>query len=289
VSASSKALTAPTSNMDRQSFLPGTAAKYNGVRTSLAEWFGTPLGRYVLAWELSQYDHATEDVFGFRAAQVGLPEFDMLRQNRIPFRFTVALEPGAQVAADPIQLPFDSQSLDLLALPHALETHNEPHRMLREVERVLRPEGQVVISGFNTLSLWRLRQALWRLGERFSGKRTPAPWDASFIGLFKLRDWLRLLGLELDGGRFGCYAPPFENARWIERCRFLEATGDRWWPIAGAVYVVRAVKRVHGMRLVTPAWRRERARRRALAAIPQRNGQTTRAYAERHPESDAGR
>jgi SAM-dependent methyltransferase len=289
VSASSKALTAPTSNMDRQSFLPGTAAKYNGVRTSLADWFGTPLGRYVLDWELAQYDHATEDVFGFRAAQVGLPEFDMLRQNRIPFRFTVALEPGAQVAADPIQLPFDSQSLDLLALPHALETHNEPHRMLREVERVLRPEGQVVISGFNTLSLWRLRQALWRLRERFSGQRTPAPWDASFIGLFKLRDWLRLLGLELDGGRFGCYAPPFANARWIERCRFLEATGDRWWPIAGAVYVVRAVKRVHGMRLVTPAWRRERARRRALAAIPQRNGQTTRAYAERHPESDAGR
>jgi SAM-dependent methyltransferase len=289
VSASLKALTAPTSNMDRQSFLPGTAAKYNGVRTSLADWFGTPLGRYVLDWELAQYDHATEDVFGFRAAQVGLPEFDMLRQNRIPFRFTVALEPGAQVAADPIQLPFDSQSLDLLALPHALETHNEPHRMLREVERVLRPEGQVVISGFNTLSLWRLRQALWRLRERFSGQRTPAPWDASFIGLFKLRDWLRLLGLELDGGRFGCYAPPFANARWIERCRFLEATGDRWWPIAGAVYVVRAVKRVHGMRLVTPAWRRERARRRALAALPQRNGQTTRAYAERHPESDAGR
>ena len=80
----------------------------NGARTSLAEWFGTPLGRYVLEWEQSQVDHATEDVFGFRAAQVGLPEFDMLRQNRIPFRFSVALEAGAQVAADPIQLPFDS-------------------------------------------------------------------------------------------------------------------------------------------------------------------------------------
>jgi hypothetical protein len=40
----------------------------------------------------------------------------------------------------------------------------------------------------------------------------------------------------------------------------------------GGVYVVRAVKRVHGMRIITPAWRKERARRRALAAIPQRNG-----------------
>jgi len=40
----------------------------------------------------------------------------------------------------------------------------------------------------------------------------------------------------------------------------------------GGVYVVRAVKRVHGMRIITPAWRQERARRRALATIPQRNG-----------------
>ncbi|MDX1375395.1 MAG: methyltransferase domain-containing protein [Burkholderiales bacterium] len=275
--------------MDRQSFLQGTATKYNGERSSLAAWLATPQGEYVLQWELAQFDLATDDVFGFRAAQVGLPEYDVLRQNRIPFRFCVALERGAQVAADPIQLPFDSQSLDLLALPHALETHNEPHRMLREVERVLRPEGQVVISGFNTLSLWRAQQALWRMRARFSGGPLAAPWDANFIGLFKLRDWLRLLGLELNGGRFGCYAPPFRNARWIERSRFVEPTGDRWWPVLGAVYVVRAVKRVHGMRLVTPAWRRERARRRAVAAIPQRNGQATRAYAERHRPHDGRR
>lgn len=274
--------------MDRQSFLSGTATKYNGERSSLAAWFATPQGDYVKQWELTQFDRATEDVFGFCAAQLGLPEVDVLRQNRIPFRFTVALEPGAQVAADPIELPFDSQSLDLLALPHALETHNQPHRMLREVERVLRPEGQVVISGFNTLSLWRAPQALGRLRARFAGIPRPAPWDADFIGLFKLRDWLQLLGLELNGGRFGCYAPAFQNARWIERCRFLEAMGDRWWPIVGAVYVVRAVKRVHGMRLVTPAWRRERARRRALAPVPQGNGQTTRAFADRYPSSDGG-
>jgi len=44
----------------------------------------------------------------------------------------------------------------------------------------------------------------------------------------------------------------------------------------GGVYVVRAVKRVHGMRIITPAWRLERARRRAVAAIPQRNGHPTR-------------
>jgi hypothetical protein len=57
----------------------------------------------------------------------------------------------------------------------------------------------------------------------------------------------------------------------------MEKAGARWWPIMGGVYVVRAVKRVHGMRVITPAWRQERARRRAVAAtIPQRNGHPTR-------------
>jgi len=68
----------------------------------------------------------------------------------------------------------------------------------------------------------------------------------------------------------------------------MEKAGDRWWPVLGSVYMLTAVKRVHGMRLVTPAWRRERARRRALAAIPQRHGQATRAYAERCRNPDAG-
>ena len=129
------------------------AAKYNGERESFSEWCTTPLGRYVLDWELAQFDNAVEDVFGYRALQVGLPEADVLRRNRIPYRFSVALEAGATVAADPLQLPVASQSLDLVALPHALESHLDPHQLLREAERVLRPEGQVVISGFNTASL----------------------------------------------------------------------------------------------------------------------------------------
>ena len=226
----------------------------------------SPTGRYVLDWELGQFDRATEDVFGFRACQVSLPEYDFLRQNRIPFRFSLALEPGAALAADPLQLPLDAQSLDLLLLPHVLETHTDPHLVLREADRVLRPEGQVVISGFNPLSLWRIRQL-------FGGRGHGAPWDARFIGLVALRDWLRLLGFELNGGVFGCYAPPLTRAQWYRRLSFVEAAGARWWPIAGAVYVVRAIKRVHGARLVTPAWRRERARRRALAPVAQRTGE----------------
>ncbi|HWA39100.1 MAG TPA: methyltransferase domain-containing protein [Burkholderiales bacterium] len=249
--------------MNRQSFVQNVASKYNGGRSSLSDWFSSPQGAYVLDWELPQFDSAVEDVFGLKAVQIGLPEVDFLRQNRIPWRFTLALEPGAAVAADPLQLPIETQSLDLVALPHVLEGHHNPHDVLREAERVLRPEGQVVISGFNTLSLWRLGQ--------IAHGRDGAPWDARFIGLMRLREWLRVLGFELNGGIFGCYAPPFRDKLWLDRFQFMEKAGARWWPIAGGMYVVRAIKRVHGMRVVTPAWRRERARRRALAAMPQRS------------------
>ena len=96
----------------------------------------------MLDWELAQFDSAVEDVFGFRAVQIGLPEVDFLRQNRIPFRFSLALEPGAALAADPLQLPLATQSVDLVVLPHVLECHDNPHEVLREAERVLMPEGQ---------------------------------------------------------------------------------------------------------------------------------------------------
>jgi SAM-dependent methyltransferase len=255
--------------MDRQSFVQNGAQKYNGGRSSLSGWFGTAQGTYVLDWELAQFDSAVEDVFGFRAVQVGLPEVDFLRQNRIPFRFSLALEPGAAVAADPLQLPLASQSVDLIILPHVLEFHDNPHDVLREAERVLMPEGHIVISGFNTASLWRLKQLV---SKRDAG----APWDAKFLGLLRLRDWLRVLGFELNGGKFGCYAPPFQQKKWLDRFAFMEKAGARWWPIAGGMYVVRAIKRVHATRIVTPAWRRERARRRALAALPQKsNGHIT--------------
>jgi SAM-dependent methyltransferase len=248
--------------MDRQSFVQNGALKYNGGRSSLFGWLSTPQGAYVLDWERGQFDSAVEDVFGFRAVQIGLPEVDFLRQNRIPYRFSLALEPGAGLAADPLQMPLASQSVDLVALPHVLEGHPNPHDVLRETERVLMPEGQVVISGFNPASLWRFR----------------LPGEAKAIGLLRLRDWLRVLGFELNGGKLGCYAPPFREKLWLDRFGFMEKAGARWWPIAGGVYVVRAIKRVHGTRVVTPAWRKERARRRALAAIPQKSHKESGTY-----------
>jgi SAM-dependent methyltransferase len=230
----------------------------------LAAWFESPKGAYVLDWERGQFDSAVEDVFGFKAVQVGLPSIDFLRANRIALRFTVGAEAGCAIVADPRHLPLASQSVDLVVLPHVLEFNHDPHQILREAERVLMPEGQIVIAGFNPLSLWGLKRWLGR-------KRDDYPWCGEFLGLLRLRDWLKLLGFELNGGRLGRYAPPFSQTKWLERFAFMEQAGDRWWPICGGVYVVRAVKRVRGMHLVAPQWKNGRATARALAPVARRD------------------
>ena len=76
------------------------------------------------------------------------------------------------------------------------------------------------------------------------------PSAGEFIGYRRLRDWLRLLSFEVEAGRFGCYLPPFRSEKWLARFGWMEGTGDRWWPVFGAVYFIVAVKRVRGMRLV---------------------------------------
>jgi SAM-dependent methyltransferase len=245
-----------------------TGMRKTGMMAEVSRWFESEQGRYVLDWEQRQYDNAVDDIFGFHAVQVGLPGVDFLRENRIPLKLRAGGEEGCTLAAAPEHLPLASHCVDLLVLPHVLEFSEHPHQILREAERVLIPEGQIVISGFNPLSLWGAKR---RLGATLRRKGRDYPWNSRFIGLPRLKDWLALLGFEFNGGQFGCYAPPFVQARWLERFDFMERAGSRGWPIAGGTYVIRAIKRNHGMRLVTPPWREPRVKRPALVQVARRN------------------
>ncbi len=244
---------------------------------ALDAWLQTPAGAYVRAWEQACLDELTADIFGFNAIQIGLPQIDALAANRMPHKWKAATrsrsaeqlalaQAGKQIAValDFADLPFASQSLDLVVLPHVLEFAAEPHQVLREVERVLIPEGQVIICGFNPASLWGVRQGLGRL------TRSPyLPAAGEFISMPRMKDWLKLLNLGVSRSHFGCYAPPFRSAHWINRFHFMEPAGTRWWPYVGAVYMVHAIKRVKGMNIIGPAWNRKSAT--APQAVPATN------------------
>ncbi len=282
----------------------------------LAPWLESPPGRHLLAWEQQQLDLALADVFGFHALQLGLPQLDGLRANRMPRRWLAVenADPALDVRTRPAAmaedddpsggvigpaprpwpdgptlrcrfdaLPFDAASLDLVVMPHALELAADPHRTLREVDRVLVPDGRVLIAGFNPRSLWGLRQkaghAVRALGI---GRRRDLylPRAGEFIAPRRLRDWLSLLSFEVEAGRYGCYIPPVRSARWVQRSAWMEQAGERWWPVFGSLYYIMAVKRVRGMRLVGLARPERRAVPAAITApapvaVPQHHHRAT--------------
>lgn len=230
------------------------------------EWFATPLGEYLLVRELAYFDRAVSDIFGYNAFQLGMIEHDLLRASRIPMRCHIDINGAAQLRADFHDLPIASNSTDLVVLPHVLEFSEHPHQILREVARVLLPEAHVVISGFNPRSLWGLK--------RMFHSREQYPWGGRFINLPRLKDWLALLGFEITAGQMSCYAPPCTQQKWLTRFDCMESAGDRWWPMAGGVYYLQAVKRVRGVRLIMPKWSDSLASKKNLAAVSQKLGNT---------------
>jgi SAM-dependent methyltransferase len=243
----------------------------------LAAWFDTPPGRYLLQWEQARFDEAVADVFGYNALQLGLSELDALAANRMPHRWLALPEaevPGHTPASasrgrvalvtHAAALPFPESSIDLVLLPHTLELSADPHAVLREVERVLVPQGKAVISGLNPASLWGLRQYRAHffgrvgLGDTAMG-RLFLPEAGAFIGHWRLHDWLKLLSFEVESCRHGCYRPAVSTDKWLARTQWMDRWGERWWPVLGSVYFTVAVKRVRGMHLLGPAWKPHQA------------------------------
>ena len=230
---------------------------------TLQEWFQTPLGQYLLEKERAYLDDVTPDIFGFHALQLGVPGVDLLRESRITHRVRVAALGSPDLYARCHELPIATQSVDLVLMPHVLEFADEPHAILREVDRVMMPEGRLVIVGFNPWSLWGLKSAL-------GYSRNETPWDGRFLSLPRVKDWLALLGFDVNAGRLIAYSPPFDSDKVRRRFAFMEPAGDRWWAVGGAVYMLQAIKRVRGMRLLTPAWQEQNAREKAFAAAAKR-------------------
>ncbi|MDR2924846.1 MAG: methyltransferase domain-containing protein [Azoarcus sp.] len=241
-------------------------------------WLRTPPGEYLLAWEQARLDAMLANIFGYNALQVGLAEVDLLRASRIPLHVCASRaaqnarndENGASISSrlavggDETALPFAGASLDLVVLAHELEFSAAPHQILREAGRVLVAEGSVVILGFNPYSLWACRRS----------RNGLSPWRGRTLSAGKVRDWLTVLGFEVQMGQFGCYAPPVESSDWLNRWKWLDWVGQRCWPVCGAAWILHGIKRVHGVRRIQPNWREKTPRARALSAVARKLGES---------------
>jgi SAM-dependent methyltransferase len=226
----------------------------------LREWFDSPLGRSLQGMEAHHLRAVLPNLYGTVAAQLGqIGQLDLMDACIAPTRILLdhhASPDRCVVRGLPEALPLDTKSADVLILPHTLDFCDDPHQVLREVSRVLRPEGHVVILGFNPMSLWGFR--------RFIARRPrAAPWCGKFFLLSRIKDWLALLDFETTHGTMLYYRPPLRNEGFMHRLHFLDRMGDRWWPMMAGVYLVVAKKRVVGVTPLPLSWKTKRAVGRA--------------------------
>jgi SAM-dependent methyltransferase len=230
------------------------------IKNQQQAWFSSTSGLYLQEQEQALFDQTVVDLFGFNALQMGCEHMDFLRNSRIPNRY-LASEFNSDVSqvdsnrnhlsCNDDFLPFAEMSLDLLLLPHRLEFSERPHQTLREAARVMMPEGHLLISGFNHLSLWGATAAFKKV---FSNNEI-YPWNGKFIGLTRLKDWLALLGFEVISVEMCCHIPPFEQPSWHKRFSFMDKVGGRRCAMLGGVYFIVAKKRVVGMTPIKPNWK----------------------------------
>ena len=229
------------------------------LRSGLARWMRSPAGVDLLRMEVERVHAAVGNLFGYHCLQVGdLAGADLLSASRILGRTIVDIDGGASRGPYPLvsgaaaSLPVDSHAVDVVVLPHVLEFESRPHEALREASRVLVPEGNLVILGFNPVSVIGL-------GRVFRYRAAVAPWCGTYFGAGRLRDWLTLLGFDIVDQR-PCFASRPGTRPWRPGRRSLV----EWMPPAlASARLVLAKKRVNATLAMRSRW----TPRRRLAGI----------------------
>lgn len=240
---------------------------------------GAAAASYLQQWQAQRVDRLLADVFGYHAVQVGQAGMDWLQANRMPHRWRVRAEcdgsavdlqgpsvgPAHHLEMDTRAWPWSAASLDLVVLPHTLEWCADPHLCLREVERVLMPEGRLLVAGLQP----------WRWWSRKAQRQPEGRAGLQPIALGRLRDWLRLLDFEVETVVLGGWTPPLRSPAALQRLAWMDRWGPHALPGLHGHYLLLATKRVPGVRWL-PGLRREGVPSRRLRAVPAAGSQSLR-------------
>lgn len=211
--------------------------QFNEILSELESWYSGSHGAYLLDQTQSLLQKHLDTAFGYHILQLGpLRVRSLIDGSRINHRIFAGSQNGAGLLCESDELPLESDSVDVIVAHHCLELSANPHQVLRELQRVLTPQGHLFLVGFNPLSLRGLSTALrsllpgspWKEHHPVSGRR--------------LQDWLRLMGCEPQGSSFVYTIPQVGRGRLrsvLQRC-------DQWCSAqnlpVGGVYMIHAVK-----------------------------------------------
>jgi len=229
------------------------------AQAPLAQWYATSLGQSIAQRLETELGDRLGDVFGYQGLQIGnlVPDLHLLAGAGLQ-RHLVLDAPGAaaDIHGDVLDLPIASGTMKAVAFFHTLDFCDHPHQALREANRVLTDDGQLIIIGFNPYSAFGARHALtaWRRRE---------PWNGRFYARHRVSDWLSVLDYRVLDSTAMFMRPPINSQRVLRRLERMEGL-NRWLSAVGGIYIMRARKQTIPMSML-PMWS-ARKRSRGLAA-----------------------
>lgn len=227
------------------------------VKQSLADWFETPLGVLFAEKQKRILENVLPRIFGYHLIYSGLDTLtDIVEES--PIKHKVFLDcRKSLINSDIHQLPFQSDSTDLLVLHHSLDFERDPFQVLREATRVVMPNGNMLIIGFNPWSFW----GLWKA---FLFRSKAAPWTSRFISPYRLSEWLDILGFDVIGCESAFYMPPSSKLTTSASLSWLDHLGSVWLNQRGGFYLLMARKRVS---CITPVRLWETRKNKAILPV----------------------
>lgn len=187
--------------------------------------------------------------FGYHLLKIGNLSCELdSTECAINHQVSVAETPECTgVIADIDELPFKQHCVDVTILSHCLEFYPDPHHLIRECDRVLIPDGYLVITGFNPYSFLGLAKPLYFRSDKY-------PWNGRFFTPARIKDWLNLLGFEvLEDKRF-IYSS-LTRKKSISRYDLWQRFCEQHLASFGSVFVLVAKKRELPLTPIRPKWR----------------------------------
>jgi len=236
------------------------------AQSALRTWYATSLGSELHARVASRIEAVLRDLYALHCVQIGGTQrgVDLLAGRGLVHRIHVTGDGADGMRAYPIHLPLASRSVGLVLLCHALEFCEDPHAMLREVDRVLALDGHVLSVGFNPWSLFGVRRLV---------DARAIPWRGRFYSPARLDDWFRLLGLRSSHRETLWVRPPVQHPRLRQRMAVMErALGLA--PRCGGVFLLLARKQSIPLNPIPAGWQRSEPMRVRGAVRPTHYGET---------------
>ncbi len=142
--------------------------------------------------------------------------------------------PNQTIMCEDYALPFDDQSIDYIILSHIVEHNDDIHALLKEVWRVLKGSGRLLVLVPNRTGLWsRADNTPFGHGQPYSNRQ--------IYQVLKEQQFIPRIT------KYSLFFPPLDQRFTLSMARIFEWMGPKFFPQLGGIALIEASKQLYCM------------------------------------------